>query len=121
MKLLSLTIFLEEICQSNNGKSFEFSRDTHEINQLWAARHNAFYATISQKKGSRGFSTDVCVPISKLPEVLNWAREDMNEHKLFGTVVGHVGEGNFHCIFPVDESNKSELKEIWDFSDRLVK
>ncbi|KAE9549384.1 hypothetical protein FO519_007412 [Halicephalobus sp. NKZ332] len=111
----------EEICQSNNSRSFEFSRDIHEINQLWAARHNAFYATISQRKGSRGFSTDVCVPISKLPEVLNETRKDMDEHNLFGTVVGHVGEGNFHCIFPVQEENKDEMKEIWSFSDRLVK
>lgn len=35
--------------------------------------------------------------------------------------MGHVGDGNFHCMFPVDESNPEEMKIIWGLSDRVVK
>uniref|UniRef100_A0AC34R333 FAD-binding PCMH-type domain-containing protein n=1 Tax=Panagrolaimus sp. JU765 TaxID=591449 RepID=A0AC34R333_9BILA len=110
-----------EICTSNNGTSFEWSTDQVEINNLWSTRHNALYAIVSQRKNCRGFSTDVCVPTSHLANIIDETRKDMDENGLFGTIVGHVGEGNFHCIFPVDEHDKNEMKTIWEFSDRLVK
>lgn len=35
--------------------------------------------------------------------------------------MGHVGEGNFHCIFPVYEEDKKEMATMWDLSERIVK
>uniref|UniRef100_A0AC35F520 FAD-binding PCMH-type domain-containing protein n=1 Tax=Panagrolaimus sp. PS1159 TaxID=55785 RepID=A0AC35F520_9BILA len=114
-------ITAEEICTANNGRKFKWSVDSQEIHRLWSARHHAYYATVGSKKGSKGFSTDVCVPISRLVDVIVDTKKDLDEHNIFGTIVGHVGEGNFHVLFAVDESNPDEMKQIWEFSDRLVK
>uniref|UniRef100_A0A7E4VHK0 D-lactate dehydrogenase (cytochrome) n=1 Tax=Panagrellus redivivus TaxID=6233 RepID=A0A7E4VHK0_PANRE len=111
----------EEVCTGNEGSSFQWSTDRHEIEALWGARHAAYYATLNQRKGAQGFSTDVCVPISKLPEVITATKEDLKATGIYGTIVGHVGEGNFHTLMPVFEHDEKDVKIAWDFSDRLVK
>lgn len=49
------------------------------------------------------------------------ARQEMDSLKLDGCIVGHVGEGNFHCLFPCMEEDEEEMRRVWEFSDRLVK
>jgi D-lactate dehydrogenase (cytochrome) len=39
----------------------------------------------------QAISTDVCVPISKLPEVLVQTKKDIETYKLKTIIVGHVG------------------------------
>uniref|UniRef100_A0A914C2U0 D-lactate dehydrogenase (cytochrome) n=1 Tax=Acrobeloides nanus TaxID=290746 RepID=A0A914C2U0_9BILA len=115
------TALAEELCILNQGIRFEAATDTVGMNQLWQARHMAYYATMSQRKGARGFTTDVCVPLSQLPKVVTETRKDIDASGMYGTIVGHVGEGNFHCIFPVVEEDEKEMQIIWGLSDRLVK
>lgn len=111
----------EEICKSNGGSAFEWSTDSEGIDRLWAARHKAYYATMAHRADAHGFTTDVCVPISALPSVLTETRVDMDASGLYGTIVGHVGEGNFHCIFPVYEDDKQEMEVMWNLSEKIVK
>jgi len=37
-----------------------------------------------------------------------------------GAIVGHVGEGNFHTIFPIHEENKAEMQTAWRLSNSIV-
>jgi D-lactate dehydrogenase (cytochrome) len=53
--------------------------------------------------------------------VIEKARQEMDSLKLDGCIVGHVGEGNFHCLFPCMEEDEEEMRRVWEFSDRLVK
>ncbi|RCN26588.1 FAD linked oxidase protein, partial [Ancylostoma caninum] len=69
----------------------------------------------------QGFTTDVCVPITKLAETIVETRKDLDETGLKGAIVGHVGDGNFHVILPVFEENEEEMKMVHAFSDRLVR
>jgi D-lactate dehydrogenase (cytochrome) len=41
----------------------------------------------------KAISTDVCVPISKLPEILLKSEADVEKYNLTTMVVGHVGDG----------------------------
>ncbi|TKR60238.1 hypothetical protein L596_027516 [Steinernema carpocapsae] len=91
------------------------------MNRLWAARHNAYYAALGQRPGCRGFSTDVVVPISHLATIVEETRKDIDASGLFGTIVGHVGDGNFHCIFPTNEDDENEVHEVQRLSDNVVK
>ncbi|KAG6974606.1 hypothetical protein JG688_00002985 [Phytophthora aleatoria] len=47
--------------------------------------------------------------------------EDLKNSGLFGTIVGHVGDGNFHVLIPFTDDNKEHLGRMKAFSHRLVK
>jgi D-lactate dehydrogenase (cytochrome) len=78
---------------------------------LWKARHNALYATRALRPGARAVITDVCVPISRLADCLLETRADLDASALTATVVGHVGDGNFHCLILVDPADHAEVAE----------
>ncbi|KAK6756114.1 hypothetical protein RB195_014475 [Necator americanus] len=110
-----------DICTQNNGSAFEWSTESEEMEKLWTARHNAYYATLALRTGAAGFTTDVCVPITKLAATIIETRKDLDATGLKGAIVGHVGDGNFHVIIPVFEENKDEMCVVHAFSDRLVR
>ncbi|CAD5222907.1 unnamed protein product [Bursaphelenchus okinawaensis] len=110
----------EEICISNSSSNFNSSSSHDEIQKLWKARHNAYYATLANRPGAKGFTTDVCVPLSKLVQVLKETEVRLGQLGLNGAIVGHVGEGNFHCIIPTFEDNREEHTAVMQFSDWLV-
>ena len=59
--------------------------------------------------GSQGFTTDACVPISKLAETIRETKEDLDASGLIAPIVGHVGDGNFHLAILVDPDDPEEL------------
>ncbi|KAM5296850.1 putative D-lactate dehydrogenase, mitochondrial isoform 3-T3 [Glossophaga mutica] len=67
----------------------------------------------------QGYATDVCVPISRLPEILVQTKEDLKTSGLTGCIVGHVGDGNFHCILMVDPEDAEELRRLKAFVHQL--
>ena len=52
--------------------------------KLWTARHKLFYAGLNMIPGARGVTTDACVPVSQLPEMLIKTREDIDAAGLTG-------------------------------------
>lgn len=87
---------------------------------LWFARHNALPAAKALRPGAEVWVTDVCVPISRLAECLIDTRADLDRSNLLGTMVGHVGDGNFHVFLLIDPASAAELHSAQSFSDRLV-
>ena len=69
----------------------------------------------------KSISTDVCVPISHLPEILLKSQEEVKKFNLKTMVVGHVGDGNFHTFVSIDTSNEEEVKNFESYSKSLVK
>jgi D-lactate dehydrogenase (cytochrome) len=60
------------------------------------------------------------VPISRLAECIIETKRDVAASTLVAALVGHVGDGNFHMIFPVMADNPAELLEVESLTDRLV-
>ncbi|XP_044289987.1 probable D-lactate dehydrogenase, mitochondrial isoform X1 [Varanus komodoensis] len=108
-----------EVVQSNGGSDFVWAREQEARNQLWTARHNAFYAALALRPGRKSYTTDVCVPISCLPAILLETKEDLLESKLTGPIAGHVGDGNFHCILLFDPEDVEESGRVAMFAERL--
>uniref|UniRef100_A0A8C7WV26 D-lactate dehydrogenase (cytochrome) n=2 Tax=Oryzias sinensis TaxID=183150 RepID=A0A8C7WV26_9TELE len=111
----------EEITQSNEGSDFQWARDAETRSRLWRARHDAWYAAQALRPGCKAYSTDVCVPLSRLPQIIVETKEDLMESKLTGPIAGHVGDGNFHCLMVVDPSDPDELHRVHLFTERLAR
>jgi D-lactate dehydrogenase (cytochrome) len=103
------------IAEEFGGTGFEWTSSAEERNKLWQARHDAYWAGCALRPGAKGISTDVCVPISRLAECVSAAQARLEELGFIAPIVGHVGDGNFHCLPLVDVENPEELAKADDF------
>ncbi|WP_309082963.1 FAD-linked oxidase C-terminal domain-containing protein [Chelativorans sp.] len=110
----------EEICTDQGGNGFRWSTDADERARLWQARHDLFWATKAIRPGCDLYTSDICVPISRLAESIVAAREDIDASTLTGQIVGHVGDGNYHTAYLIDPDSPADLAEAERLSDRLV-
>jgi D-lactate dehydrogenase (cytochrome) len=76
--------------------------------RLWKARHNAYYAALALAPGKQAFSTDACVPISRLADCLLETRAELDREGVVAPIVGHVGDGNFHVLVLFDPASAAE-------------
>ncbi|MFY0662648.1 MAG: FAD-binding protein [Shimia sp.] len=97
------------IAEEVGGTGFEWTQKAEDRNKLWQARHDMYWAALALRPGAKGISTDVCVPISRLAECVTLAKDKADELGLISTVVGHVGDGNFHMLPLVDMDNLDEV------------
>jgi D-lactate dehydrogenase (cytochrome) len=109
-----------EIAAEFGGGPSEWTTRPEERTRLWQARHDAYWSVVALRPGAKGFSTDVCVPISRLAECVVETRRDIDELGLISPIVGHVGDGNFHCCPLIDMDNPAEIAAIERFLERLV-
>ena len=89
---------VQRLAKATGSKSFDFARTVDEAEELWSARKEALWSVMSKRRDDSDhvWTTDVAVPISKLPDIIEQTKDDMSSCGLFGTIVGHVGDGNFH-------------------------
>ena len=111
---------VEDLASANGGAGFQWATTTEDRAKLWHARHNAFYAAVALRPGGKAWTTDVCVPISRLAECILATREDVQRSTLIAPLVGHAGDGNFHLIFVINPDNASELAQVKEINGRLV-
>ena len=112
---------VRELASANGGGEFRWAEKTEDRNALWKARHEAYYAAVNLRPGGVGWATDVCVPMSSLAECIAETKADLQETAIPATILGHVGDGNFHVVFSVDPNNADELEEVAAINSRLVR
>ncbi len=111
---------VQAIAADLGGENFAWATRREDRDRLWKARHDAYYASLALRPGCRGWATDVCVPISRLAECITETTADLEKSPLIATIVGHVGDGNFHVILLVDPDKAEEIAEAERFNERLV-
>jgi len=110
---------VKEIATDQGGSEFIFAVQQEDRTKLWTARHRAYYADLALRPGCRSLTTDVCVPISALPQLVTRTKADIQENGLVGPMVGHVGDGNFHTMLLFDPSDPDEYKRCKEVADRM--
>ena len=111
---------VEEISKSNGGSDFQWASSPEEQKKLWKARHDVYYSVKALGNDMKVYSTDVCVPISRLVECISWAEKEVQKLGLTAPMVGHVGDGNFHSIVLYDPDDEDKQKRIRQYSDDLI-
>ncbi|KAJ5747108.1 uncharacterized protein N7511_008804 [Penicillium nucicola] len=105
----------------NPGKSY-FARSKREETDLWAARKEALWTMTSIKPEGHGlWSTDVAVPISRLAEIIELSKKDAESLGVFASIVGHVGDGNFHEAMMYDPQNVAQKAAVKDAAYKMVR
>jgi D-lactate dehydrogenase (cytochrome) len=109
-----------EIAEGFGSADFQWTTKPEERTRLWQARHDAYWASMALRPGAKGISTDVCVPISRLADCMEGSIRDLEEMGLVGTIVGHVGDGNFHVLPLIDMDDAAEVAKGKLYVQRLV-
>jgi len=111
---------VKSLAEDFGGKNFQWASRQEDRDRLWNARHNAYYAALALRPGCKGVSSDACVPISRLAEAIMATKKDIEDSFLDGTIVGHVGDGNFHTLFAFMPDDEKELAEAKRLNARIV-
>ncbi|KAI4597242.1 D-lactate ferricytochrome c oxidoreductase [Pestalotiopsis sp. 9143b] len=104
---------VRNMARATGSKSFEFAKSEEEKAELWSARKEALWSTQSvAKEGDHVWTGDVAVPISRLPDLIELTKNDIKKSGLYATIVGHVGDGNFHVILLSNDQQRVEAEEL---------
>jgi D-lactate dehydrogenase (cytochrome) len=89
----------QEVAAGYGGVDFNWATHPEDRSKLWRARHMSYFAALALRPGCVSIATDICVPMSALPDCVAKARADIDREGLVATILGHVGDGNFHVLF----------------------
>ncbi|KAK3329078.1 hypothetical protein B0H66DRAFT_12796 [Apodospora peruviana] len=110
---------VKSITKQSGAQSFDFAKSHEEQVELWSARKEALWSTMAVRDpGDHVWTGDVAVPMSRLPDIIEETKADLKRSGLTSSIVGHVGDGNFHIILLY---NKAERKIAEDCVHRMVK
>jgi D-lactate dehydrogenase (cytochrome) len=111
---------VQALAADRGGLGFEWATRLEDRERLWEARHQAFYAALALRPGSRAWTTDVCVPISQLARCVIDTKADHAGAPFPVCLVGHAGDGNFHLIYMLDPESEAELNEARRLNDLMI-
>jgi D-lactate dehydrogenase (cytochrome) len=105
------TEVFRSIAEDFGGSGYQTTTTTEERAKLWQARHDMYYACLQLRPGAKSISTDICVPISRLADCVGQTQAKVESLGLLAPIVGHVGDGNFHCLPMIDMENPDEISK----------
>jgi D-lactate dehydrogenase (cytochrome) len=111
---------VQDITGELGGEDFQWASTPEERTRLWTARHKAYFAGMQTNPGCRSVTTDTCVPISRLAEIISLSVADADASGLPYYIVGHVGDGNFHLAYLVKEGSTEQRALAEAMSERMV-
>lgn len=66
-------------------------------------------------------STDVAVPFSRLADIIEVSKKEMDDLGLFASILGHIGDGNFHESIIYNRTKKEERDKVEKCVKNMVK
>lgn len=110
---------VKRIVKKHGGDKFWPAQNEEEAEAMWTDRKNGHYAGLAYAgEGAKAWSTDVCVPISKLPQLVYETQQDIERSGIMYFVVGHAGDGNFHTFLAFKSDD--ELQAVRGLVHRMV-
>ncbi len=98
---------------------FAIAKDESENEKIWELRRSL--SPIINLYGNTKINEDVVVPRSKIPELLGFVEELINEFNLTIVCFGHAGDGNIHVNFMFNKEDKEMVERVEKALDLLFK
>jgi len=112
---------VKQLSKQQGGGDFDFTSDVEEQKALWSARKESLWSMLALKReGDDVWSTDVAVPLSRLADILEISKKELDDLGLFASALGHVGDGNFHESIMYNREDPAERKKVEDCVTRMV-
>ncbi|KAH7073351.1 D-lactate dehydrogenase mitochondrial precursor [Paraphoma chrysanthemicola] len=116
---------VKSIARMHKSGDFEFAMNPEEQKTLWSARKESLWSMMAlRREGDEVWSTDVAVPISRLPDIIEISKKEMDDLGLFASILGHIGDGNFHESIMYNSKDPKERaaveKCVHDMVDRAL-
>ena len=109
---------VEELVRDAGATDISIARTQQERTAQWEARHHLYWAIVNAHPGHTFVITDTAVPLVRLPELIAYAQQLLAEMDIQGSIIGHVGDGNFHTIIA---AKPEDYAGVQAFSERLVR
>jgi glycolate oxidase len=97
--------------------SLEFATSQSERDRLWTLRRSVSPAL--SRVAPTKINEDVCVPRSRLPELVTSIETLANRYALKIYTFGHIGDGNLHVNIMTDARNREEIERVYACADSL--
>lgn len=110
----------KEIAQASGSLSWSEASSKEATADLWRARKEALFSAKALVPNGEVLVTDVCVPISRLPECLARVKGDIEASRLHAPIVAHAGDGNIHLFIVFDPAEPTALARAKELNHRLV-
>jgi glycolate oxidase len=105
--------------EDNNAVMVRRAKDQAEAESLWTARRSAF--PVISRLNNTTYSEDTTVPLSKVPEMLEFVEELGKKYGMIIPTLGHVGDGNLHPHFSFDRTKEDEIQKVKQAKKELYK
>ncbi|KAF4920686.1 D-lactate dehydrogenase [Colletotrichum viniferum] len=113
---------VQDITKNHKGGNFEFAKDALEQKLLWSARKESLWSMLALRKdGEEVWSTDVAVPFSRLADLIEVSKKEMDDMGLFASILGHIGDGNFHESIIYNRTIPEEREKVEKCVKNMVK
>jgi D-lactate dehydrogenase (cytochrome) len=112
---------VEELCREAGALSFQSGIGVDERTRLWQARYDVYESIKRSHPGADPFVADVAVPISRLPELVEYAEAQVRHYGVAGYPFGHAGDGNVHLVFMGDAKDEEGWERILQANEAIVK
>ncbi|GME50040.1 D-lactate dehydrogenase [Neofusicoccum parvum] len=112
---------VKAIAKSHKAGDFEFTVDPKDQKELWSARKEALWSMLALREGDLDvWSTDVAVPLSRLPDIIEVSKKEMDDLGVFASILGHIGDGNFHESILYNRKDPKEYEAVKACVYRMV-
>lgn len=103
-------VIVEEACRNNNAFEIIKANTSEERDSLWAVRRSISPALF--KIAPLKINEDICVPRSKIKNILDKVNKSLEGSDIFMASFGHIGDGNIHLNYMHNEDQKEEVHSL---------
>jgi len=109
---------MQELCLAAGASMADVSASEGESRQLLELRRLSYPAI---ERLGVALVEDVCVPRTRLPEMVARIEEAATRHDVYIATVAHAGDGNLHPVFVFDRGLPEVPAAVWSAADEIFR